>query len=1070
MTGPGAQVEDLVRWASFALDVEVRGSADPALGTGFLVAPGIVATCAHVLAETRAQLPRTVRARPFATRQVLVLETVPGWYLRGDDGGGLDLAFLRGPEDLGLGHVLLSGVVGDSRPKIGDSLWAFGYPAGMFRNGQSALFIYQGPSRLQAVDEVGRAVGGPWGLGRVVGPPVGGGYSGSAVLNRRTGAVVGMLCTSNEVGSAHYVSSANIIAGSREVARAQSGVVGHAVWLGTLDDEQIRIGGWPFPGPRLRTYLDTAVRVARSHPYPGVLPDARPPPLTAVYLRQQVLIAASRSADSGLDDGADKVRITLSAPIPAEEILGGDEDCVVVAGPGGGKSSLLRTGLITEAERWQRGGVGRWIPVRVLAADLVAPLPLPEAIAAGVTADLSAVGICEGWPAEFFKVKPLRAVRWLVLVDGLDEISDSQARSGVLAKLAGVALGDRPSPYRFVVATRPLPAGELDPDPSSGWAARHYELQPFALDDLDGFAERWFTALALTEPRQAAVAFTAELTRTRLSDLARTPLMATMLCQLFAAHPDRPLPAGRAGVYQRFVELLRERQVTVGVYAQMGSALGQYGPTAAAAATRVLGDSPELISRLAAARHGGNTTPAVDLLTAWTGTHQPPQIPGNVWAAFLGEVLRRSGLLVERADDFAFLHQTITEYLAAKHTAADEQASAAAFHEVFGSWSKPLLHWSPRRRTWSRTWLRARRTWSEPKLDESYIGFLVAAWQERSDLTPALRRLVSRGGLGGCLFIAARVREGTPLDRTVVTSAATTIAAFAADPALDGYVRREAADALAGLGDARGADLLAALAAAPALDGYVRREAADALAGLGDARGADLLAALAADPAVTGGVRREAAVALAGLGDARNADLLAALAADPALDGYARREAADALAGLGDARGADLLAALAADPAVTGGARREAADALAGLGDARGADLLAALAADPALDGYVRREAAVALAGLGDARNADLLAALAADPALDGYARREAADALAGLGDARGADLLAALAADPAVTGGARREAAIALAGLGDARGADLLAALAADPALDGGARREAAEELKRFRRKRRAR
>src|SRR5205807_2753758 len=141
---------------------------------------------------------------------------------------------------------------------------------------------------------------------------------------------------------------------------------------------------------------------------------------------------------------------------------------------------------------------------------------------------------------------------------------------------------------------------------------------------------------------------------------------------------------GRAGVYRRFVGLLHERQVTSGVYAQMRAALGRYGPTADIAAAQVLEGSLELIARLAADRHGGNTTSAVDLLTAWT--HRPTQVPDNVWTDFLGEVLRRSGLLVERGGDFAFLHQTITEYLAASHTAADEHASAAAFHEVLGRW------------------------------------------------------------------------------------------------------------------------------------------------------------------------------------------------------------------------------------------------------------------------------------------------------------------------------------------------------------------------------------------------
>lgn len=191
-------VADLLRAATLALSVP--GRHGPRLGTGFLVAPGIVATCAHVLSDGRGDLPATVTARQVDLARDVELETVADWYPR-DRPGGLDLAFLRAHGDLEATHVLLSSVV-----ELGDPLWTYAHPSGMFREGQSAAFRYEGPSRAQGTEGT---------LLRVAGTPVTGGYSGGGVLNRRTGAVCGMLCLSNEQGSAHLLGSGAVFGAAK---------------------------------------------------------------------------------------------------------------------------------------------------------------------------------------------------------------------------------------------------------------------------------------------------------------------------------------------------------------------------------------------------------------------------------------------------------------------------------------------------------------------------------------------------------------------------------------------------------------------------------------------------------------------------------------------------------------------------------------------------------------------------------------------------------------------------------------------------------------------------------------
>ena len=1022
MTQPEAGCEDLLRAATVALEVPVLAGAHPVRATGFFVAPGMVATCAHVLGDTRERLPERVRARLMVDGLWIELETAPEWYLR-DGVEGLDLAFLRVPDTCDTAHVLLSGVM-----VIGDPMWSYGHPAGLFRAGQSAAFTYQGPSRMRAAEE-------QWEPLRVAGTPVGGGYSGSPVLNQRTGAVCGMLCLSDEAGSAHMVSATDIIARCEVVRQAQVSVASNLRWLSTLSDGQIRAGGWQLPGPRMREYLDTAVRAAQAHPYPGVVPGITPPPLTAVYLHQQ---AETRIMSTDETTGPAFSEVET---LPAEAILERKEDCVLIGNPGAGKSSLLRAALIALAHRWQQGQTGTEIPVYVFASDILQARPLPEAIASGTTANLSTVGLLRPWPAEFFDAHPLPGVRWLVLVDGLDEILDPKARRRVLEKLAGFGRSNRPSPYRFIVATRPLPSTEFPAE--SSWTALRYELQPFAADQLGDFAEGWFTELELAQPREAAGNFARELERAQLTDPARTPLMATMLCQLFAVNSDRPLPAGRAGAYSEFVELLRARQyidTTSGIYSQMEAALGPYGPGATDAAAGLLTHAVDLIARLALARQDGDTRPAIQLLADWTTDRRPQHVPETTWRSFLREILRRSGLLTERANDFLFIHQTVSEFLAARHIAADAQRSMAVFHEL-------LERWTPQTRT-------APESWDEPGWDKSYSRFLVAALQDKPDMANALRHLANDGGLPGCQFIADLAIDGAIPDPSIVEAAATTLVNLASDPAPLFSVRREAAKVLVQLGDPRGANLLAAMAADPSIHEYIRYRAAKVLVLLGDPRGADLLAAMAADSSFVAYVRCRAAEVLVQVGDPRAAEPLAAVAADADVDAEDRRRAAEVLAQLGPARAADLLAPMAADPTLDASSRHRAAEALAWLGDPRAAELLAATVAHAALDASARRRAVEAVVQLGGSRTVDLLATMAADPALDTSARCQAAEAVVRLGGSRAADLLTALP-DPGPSAPRRAEpsahhwAAEAVIRLGGALATDLLAARAADPTLD---------------------
>ncbi|MFJ6742857.1 NACHT domain-containing protein [Streptomyces sp. NPDC091279] len=708
------------------------------------------------------------------------------------------------------------------------------------------------------------------------------------------------------------------------------------------------------PTARLLTeFLTAAHRAAVEHPYAGVLPGTAPP-LAAVYLRQRVRRRDHDAAAHGAVSGA----------TPADAVLADPPTCVVVAGPGGGKSSLLRTRMAEGAARFLDGEGGPVLPVLVPAAALTAELPLRRALSEAVTAALAHHGLNDVVPPELFATAPQPGVRWLVLVDGLDEVSDPAARHRVLTRVARVGDGDDRDLYRFVIATRPLPDGTLDP---LGPDVPRYDLQPFGDDDLPRVADGWFRAVGLPDPGDAAERFAVELDHSRLAAVARVPLMAAMLCQLHATAPDQPLAGGRGEIYDRFTTLLHRHQHAFDASARSARLLAgvdRYGPAASARAEATLNHLPALTGHLAAARQqSGDTRPAVDIVQSHPSARRPERVPADDWNAFLDAALRGSGQLTAHSGDLVFLHQTLQEHLAARHVMDDPRTGAQVLRRVFDQSDR----YGPSGRDLGiapRVW--GTRYWETPREDPSYVGFLLDA-AHLSGVTAGPRYLnrLARSGVRGCDFISELAQLGTALPDHLLRSTADRLHRLARNRSLDGDDRVDAATSLMDVGDARAADLLNALATDPDLDDIDHMNAADALAELDDHRAADLLHALAQDTGVESDARVGAAISLAYLDDPRAADPLYTLVNDPTLSWDSERlNAAAALVHLQDPRAADALYVLAQNPALSGRDRLDVACELAERGDARAADPLYALANDATLDIRDRLDAAKPLVAL----------------------------------------------------------------------------------------------------------
>jgi HEAT repeat protein len=599
-----------------------------------------------------------------------------------------------------------------------------------------------------------------------------------------------------------------------------------------------------------------------------------------------------------------------------------------------------------------------------------------------------------------------------VLVDGLDEITDARRR----AKVASVLRHHQDGPYRFVVASRPLSnmdMGELHWSPS----AIICTLQPLSMAQLTNMARNWFSVAGMAD--DAVHAFRAKVYH-RTGSTMTTPMMATMLCRLFVSYPDLPLPAGLYGLYRDFVELLGAQQYLAPddpVVVQIRAALRPYGDVAATAAEELPARIDDLLPAAAAALMADSTMDLLAMIVDGTDDLRPRQMPAAGWHELVRDTARRNGLLAEHADDLAFLHQTVAEFLVTKHIASDRRRSEPELRELFGHLRRPNL----------------------PDLTD-YGVFLIAAWATSlPDLTTAvLGRVVARHGIPGCMFVAELTHAGVWVAPSVREAAIDRL--VAAEPPA-GKPQATVPWALAALGDeARGVSQLTELVTDRGVEEGLRLFAALKLLELPGDNGARLFAMLAEDPGLSRVGRLAVAENLAILGYQQGLDELFAFTADPGLTYRHRISAAETLGMVDDPQYGPALAGLAIDLDIGDADRTWVLRRLRDIGSPLYPKALAAIATNPAIAELGRVHSLDLLGTVGGPEYVEAIAALAVDPTFDIHVRIIAADNLVDLGDPRGERAWAILESYPLAPKDDPLSDAITLGTLRDPCGLDMLA------------------------------
>jgi NACHT domain len=468
----------------------------------------------------------------------------------------------------------------------------------------------------------------------------------------------------------------------------------------------------------LRTYLDGVVRACEQLPYVAL--RGKTPPLSAIYMQQR------SESDSREEPDRDGHRSSL------EQAIGSEDNVVIEAGPGLGKTSLLNHLAQDLANAYEPGKAAQLLPVRVSAQALARKETLmARSLRDVVSADLRQALV--DLPDDLFTRRPEPTSRWLLLIDALDEVVDVELRNALVRSINTLAEDPR-SPYRFVVTTRPL----LPRPDFSRESFACFRLQPFQPAQVEAFVNAWFAAR--DSDSGDAELFLERVGDSQLGDLATVPLLLTMAALVFERERALTLPSHRADLYERFVVLLLEdeeaerdtRQDFVRRWKQ------RHGREGADFADRLFSERRELLEHLALWAHEHDDPLLEEALRYVRGTTSVPdriRRDGEWLSSEVDALLDRSSLLIWEGARRRFLHDTLREYLTASALARleVEDAEEKAW-ELFKRW------WQPGAR--------------------EIVLFLLGIWsRDGRDLTELLQG-ISTAGTDELLFVGTAVAQG----------------------------------------------------------------------------------------------------------------------------------------------------------------------------------------------------------------------------------------------------------------------------------------------------------------------
>lgn len=481
--------------------------------------------------------------------------------------------------------------------------------------------------------------------------------------------------------------------------------------LRDMDARRATKAAWhdlPTPTDGLLDILNAQYEVSDTFPY--ALLGATPPPVSKLYIKP-ILQPNTPPGQRDRDDP------TSRRPVPLEVPLGKHEHLLILGDPGYGKSMLGRSLVRHLAGQWLYTGEPR--PMEEAVAPLYAPATaFPTA---GSWSSRLAAAVCNGLlrtnPTPDLFADRVQDVRWLIVIDGLDEIHDRDCRQELLRVLHQRI--QRRGPYRLIIMSRPLPAKELEilegPDIGA------YCLEPFDSDQLTRFARNWFQAQGATDIDTEVDRFLAHVTDSHLDEVVRVPLLATIAAAMQTNSPETPLPATQIELYEKFVDaLLNARKPDT------------HSQTETTAWWAWLHDSLGLLLSYLAQLHLDSETRLMPAAQRWVDQHRPAALPvPHGVVQHIEQALVNSGLVTVTGGTLRFIHQSVVEYLAARHYA---KRAGTSFEGM-----QPWIEQAVNKATSGNLALFTLATWSREDGNDSGLVIRQLLAEERASMDTVVR-------------------------------------------------------------------------------------------------------------------------------------------------------------------------------------------------------------------------------------------------------------------------------------------------------------------------------------------
>ena len=345
---------------------------------------------------------------------------------------------------------------------------------------------------------------------------------------------------------------------------------------------------------------------------------------------------------------------------------------MIVGSPGSGKSTVLRSVLLSYARSGRTKVPSNPVPI-FLELNRVRDISL------GIEHYLLDALRRNGYPnADNFLRTGLARGSLVLLLDALDEVP--AARRGQVVSLVK-DLMQRYGDCRVVVTCRKA----VYKNEFSDVVDLTVKILPFTDQQIYEFLRSWEDRMPADRSAEQLVQTLHD--RPRIMDLARSPLLLTIVAYLYTGTPAYVLPNSRSEFYDEAVDVLLR---------QWKQELGDLNKFQARDKRMVLQHLALYFQDTADQREDDSRSVGFkDIITQTKVVLPTVDLSPDVAREIVDEIVDRSGLLlaIDGGDRYTFAHLTLQEFFAASELLANEAGLLSRFEEDTAAWRETAILW-----------------------------------------------------------------------------------------------------------------------------------------------------------------------------------------------------------------------------------------------------------------------------------------------------------------------------------------------------------------------------------------